>query len=149
MSDAGACRCRGKSGSARVGEKVQHFYRTACAAYFFTEPVPVYRLFRKQSGVFEAEWFQPEGKFLIMYFPLLGKIKKFPFTAAFFAPVIMSVAVFPPAFSFRRVPDDLGIRTDQDIFSPALQLLPAGGVQDFVFFPVICNPHRCLPFIIK
>ena len=51
MSDAGARRCRGKSGSARVGEKVQHFYRPACAAYFFTEPVPVYRLFRKQSGL--------------------------------------------------------------------------------------------------
>jgi hypothetical protein len=92
--------------------------------------------------VFEAEGFQVEGEMLIMKIPLLGKIKKLPFSAAFFASVIMGVHIFPAPAYLWGIPDNLRVRTDQDIFSPAFQFFSAGGVNYFIFFPLICNPHK-------
>ena len=132
----------GQSCASCVGKKIQHLYRSSGIADFFPKPVPVYCLFRKKSGVFEAEGFQVEGEMLIMKIPLLGKIKKFPLSAAFFASVVMGVHIFPAPAYFWGVPDNLRVRTDQDIFAPAFQLFTAGGVNYFIFFPLICNPHK-------
>jgi len=142
MGNACAGSGSGQSRASCVGKKIQYFYRSSGIADFFPKPVPVYRLFRKKSGVFEAEGFQVEGEMLIMKIPLLGKIKKLPFSAAFFASVIMGVHIFPAPAYLWGIPDNLRVRTDQDIFSPAFQFFSAGGVNYFIFFPLICNPHK-------
>ena len=76
-----------------------------------------------------------------MNLPLLWETEELPFTAALFAAVIMPVHLFPTAVLLRRIPDDLRIRTDQQIITPALQLFAFGSVQHFVVFPVVSNPH--------
>ena len=137
--------CTGSSGSqsctACVGKKVQHFDRTACITDLVTKPIPVDSLLWEKSGVFETERFQMESKIFVMEIPLLREVKEFPFTAAFFASVVVGVHVFPSTAYLRSVPDNLRIRTDQSIFTPAFQLFSTGSVNYFVFFPVICNPH--------
>ena len=60
----------------------------------------------------ETERFQVKGKVFVVDLPLFRKIKKFPFSAALFASVIMSVRVFPSCIGPGGVPDDLGIRTN-------------------------------------
>ena len=50
-----ACLGGGKRSPARIGEKVQDFYGPSRMADQSGKPFPVYRLFGKQSGVFEAE----------------------------------------------------------------------------------------------
>ena len=82
-----------------------------------------------------------EGEVFVMEVPLLWQIKKLPFAAAFFASVIMSIHIMPATACLRGIPDYLRVRSDQDIFSPSFQLLTAGSVNYFIFFPVICNPH--------
>ena len=59
-------------------------------------------------------------------------------SAAFGTAVIMSIHFSPTLMFLRCVPDDLRIRTHQEIASPAFQLLTRGTVNDFVIFPVIC-----------
>ena len=118
------CRCRQRR-SAGVGEKVQHLHRTAGVFDFIGEPVPVHRLLREKSRMFEAERFQVEAEIFISDLPLFGKIEKLPLSAALTASVIMAVH-FPPARKvLRRIPDDLGVRPHQEIISPALQFFPA------------------------
>ena len=131
----------GQSCTACVSKKIQDFDRASGFTNLITEPVPVDSLLREKSGVFETEWFQMESKIFVMEIPLLREIKEFPFTAAFFASVIMGVHVFPSTAYLRSVPDHLRIRTDQSVFPPAFQFFSTGSVNYFVFFPVICNPH--------
>ena len=50
-----ACLGGGKRSTARIGEKVQDFYGPSRMADQSGKPFPVYSLFGKQSGVFEAE----------------------------------------------------------------------------------------------
>ena len=76
-----------------------------------------------------------------MDLPLLWQIKKLPVTATLTAAVIVAVTFLPAAVCFRRIPDDLRIRTDQQIITPAFQLFAFGSVQHFVVFPVVSNPH--------
>ena len=78
-----------------------------------------------------------KGEIAVMNAPLVWKMKKFPFTAAFSAAVVMSVQMFPFFYFFWCIPDDLWIGAQQDIVSPPLQLFSAGGIYDFIIFPVI------------
>ena len=83
-----------------------------------------------------------EGQILILDAPLLRKVKKFPFAAALFAAVIMTVHL-PPAFVFLwGIPDYLRIRPDQKIAVPALQLFSFAAIEYFIICPIICNPHN-------
>ena len=120
MSDlcAGSCSC--ECGAACVGEQIQDFDRAAGILDQVRKPVPVCRLLRKQSGMFETEWLQVESQRFIMNLPLLREIEKFPLAAAFFTAVIMSVFVLPARIVLRGVPDDLRVRTNERIISPAL-----------------------------
>ena len=52
--------------------------------------------------------------------PLLGKIEKFPFAAAFGAAVIMPIGTSPATILLGSFPDYLGVRTDQKKISPTL-----------------------------
>ena len=76
-------------------------------AYFFLKPIPVCRLLREESGVFEAEWLKLKGKAAVMDRPLFRQRKKFPLSAAFCASVIVSVGVFPALMYLFGVPDNL------------------------------------------
>ena len=79
--------------------------------------------------------------------PFIRQMEKFPFAAALGISVVVPVFLFPAAGGVWCVPDDLRVGAYQYIISPALELLAAGGVQYFIIFPMICNPHKCLiPF---
>ena len=78
-----------------------------------------------------------DGK-CVMDGPFLRKIKKFPLPAALGAAVIMSVHALPARFLFGGIPDDLWIRSYQDIPVPALQLFTLGAVDYFIVVPSIC-----------
>ena len=124
MSDLRPCRGCCQRGPSGVGKKIEHFYGASGALDLFREPVPVGGLLREKTGVLEAEGLQIKGKRAVMNLPLFGKTEKLPFTAAFFAAVVVAVPVFPSSVFPRRIPDDLGIRTDQNIISPAFQFFP-------------------------
>ena len=148
MCHGGTCSSGSQCGTAGICEKIQDLYRPAGISDLRSEPVPVYCLFGKQTCVFEAERLQmkrqgfADGFTVIMDIPLLGKIKELPFSAAFFAAVIMTVLFFPATQRFGGIPDDLWVRTNQKVVPPSLQFFSAGGVQNFVFLPAICCPHN-------
>ena len=50
---------------------------------------------------------QMKSKILVMKIPLLWEIKEFPFTAALFASVVVSIHVFPSTAYLWGVPDHL------------------------------------------
>lgn len=87
-----------------------------------------------------------EGKGVIMQIPLFWQIEKFPFAPSFVAAVVMGVPVFPAFVFFGGVPDDLGVRPYQEVAAPAFQFFPIRTVYYFIFFPMICNPHKMYPF---
>ena len=118
MGDRGACRGGCQGSSSGVGEQVQYFYRASRVFDLFREPVPVGSLLRKESGMLKAEGFQIKSKTFVLNGPLLRQIEEFPFSAAFFAPVVVTVPVLPAGVGLGGVPDDLGVRTDQEIISP-------------------------------
>ena len=134
-------RC-GKRGAAGIGEQIQHLDGPSGLSDFFGKPVPVNRLFREKPGMLKAKGLQLKGQGAVTDAPLLGQIEKFPFAAALFAPVVMSVSFAPADFRFRCVPDDLGIGAYQNIASPALKLLSGGTVYYLIILPMLCNPHR-------
>ena len=68
-----------------------------------------------------------KSQITIMDAPFVRKLKEFPLAAALCAAVIVSVYPVPAGVFFGSVPNDLWIRTKQNIISPALQFLPAGG----------------------
>ena len=147
--------CRGSQGrSARIGKEVQHpdlppafRCRTGNLA---GKPVPVGRLLREQSGMLERKRLELESQadprhlIPVTDRPLLRQVEKFPFPAAPGRSVIVSVGMFPSPVPLRRIPDHLGIRPDQQITSPSLQLFPAGRIQKFIILPVVSQIHHSL-----
>ena len=91
--------------------------------------------------MFKTEWFQIKSKIFIMYGPLFRKIKKFPFSAAFFTSMIVPVHFFPAGMFFLCIPDHLWVGTNQKIFSPSFQFFTFRSVNYFIIFPTVCNPH--------
>ena len=71
----------------------------------------------------ETKRLQIKSQVFIMYLPLFREAYEFPFSAALFAAVIVSVLMLPATVVLRSVPDDLGIRANQDVFPPSLQFL--------------------------
>ena len=61
MSNGSTCLGGGQSGSSGVGKEIQHLYRPPGISNLFTEPVPVYRLFRKKACMLETKGFQLKG----------------------------------------------------------------------------------------
>ena len=61
--------------------------------------------------------------------------------------MIMAVFLFPAGIFAGGIPDDLRIGTHEKIISPAFQLFSAGGIQHFIIFPLICDPHIFLSFL--
>ena len=70
--------------------------------------------------MFEAERLQVKSQVMILNLPLLRKMEEFPFTAALFTAVIVSVFVLPSRILAGSVPDDLWVRADKKIVPPAL-----------------------------
>ena len=146
MGDSRPCLCGGYGGSACIGEQVEHLDLSAgrdSPADQPGAPVPVDGLFRKQACMLEAEGLEVEIEIPVMDDPFLGQVEEFPFPAAFAAPVVMAVGLFPLAAP-GRLPDNLGVGADQLIAAPELQLFTAGGIQYLIVFPLIRNPHNNL-----
>ena len=137
------CCCR-QSRTTCICKKIQHLHRTSRIADLIAKPVPIHRLLRKKPGMLKTKRFQIKGKSLIMNIPLLGQIKKLPFTAALLTSVIMPVHMLPALIHLRRIPYNLRIRPHQKIIPPTLQLLPTGSINNLIIFPSICNPHRII-----
>ena len=132
MGHSSSRSCGGYSGTAGVSEEVQHLHGSACIMDQTGEPVPVHRLLREQTGMFETEGLQMEGQrirltggFLlkrqgVMDRPLVRQMEELPFSAALGTSVVMTVFLLPALMLVGRLPDDLGIRTDENIISPTL-----------------------------
>ena len=157
MRDMGARGGGGNCGAARVGKKIQHLYRALLQNAFlppalpflpdlFCAPVPVYRLLRKETGVFETERLQMEGQIPVVDAPLPGKIEKLPFAASPAAPVVMRIGMFPPLVLVFCGPDYLRIRADQKKAAPTLQLFSLRRIQNLIILPLIRKPHIRNPF---
>ena len=122
----------GYSGTAGVSEEVQYLHGSACLMDQTGEPVPIHRLLREQTGMLEAEGLQMEGQrisltggFLlkwqgVMDRPFIRQMEELPFSAALGTSVVMTVFLLPALMIVGRLPDDLGIRTHQNIISPTL-----------------------------
>ena len=123
MGDGGSRFCRGQSGSACVGEKIQHPQRPLFLPYLIGKPVPVYRLLGKQAGVLELKRFYMELQITIADGPFFRQTGKFPAAAAACAAEVVAVRTLPSGVLFIRVPDDLRVRSDQGIIAPPFQLL--------------------------
>ena len=74
--------------------------------------------------------------------PLLRQIEELPLAAAACAAVIMCIRLLPSGKISGSVPDNLRVRTNQQVFSPVLQLLALDGVNNSVVFPMVSNPHN-------
>ena len=132
MGHSSSRSCGGYSGTAGVSEEVQYLHGSACLMDQTGEPVPVHRLLREQTGMLEAEGLQMEGQrirltggFLlkrqgVMDRPLVRQPEELPFSAALRTSVVMTVFLLPALMIVGRLPDDLGIRTDENIISPTL-----------------------------
>ena len=132
MGHSSSRSCGGYSGTTGVSEEVQNLHGAACLMDQTGEPVPVHRLFREQTGMFETEGLQMEGQrirltagFLlkrqcVMDRPFIRQMEELPFSAALGTSVVMTVLLLPALMIVGRLPDDLGIRTDENIISPTL-----------------------------
>ena len=72
--------------------------------------------------MFKTERLQIKNEIAIGNLPSLREIEKLPGPSAFRTPVIMTVRSFPSDMCFLSLPDDLGIRPDQEIVSPSFKL---------------------------
>ena len=140
-------RHRGRDGRpAGIGKEVEDADLTApvlffCGADQTRKPVPVRGLFRKEPGVLKGERFQAEPVDIIAVcgrirdsaespgrvrdIPRLRQLADLPGAAAGILAVVDGVRTFPaPVFLF-GLPDDLRVRADKDIVSPALQTFAA------------------------
>ena len=122
MSDGSSGSSSSQCSTAGICKKIQHFDRTTGIFDFFSEPIPVGSLFREKTGVLKTKRLQVECQIIVMNGPLLRKIKKFPFAAAFFTAMIVSVHFVPSGMFSWGIPDYLRIRANQNIFSPSFQL---------------------------
>ena len=132
MGHSSSCCCGGYSSTAGVSEEVQHLHGSACLMDQAGEPVPVHSLLREQTGMLEAEGLQVEGQrisltggFLlkrqgVVDRPFIRQMEELPFSAALGTSVVMTVFLLPALMIVGRLPDDLGIRTHQNIISPTL-----------------------------
>ena len=89
----------------------------------------------------ELEGLQTEGERAVADLPLPGQVEEFPLAPAFGTAVVVGVRLFPAGVRFFRRPDDLGIGPDEKVIPEPLQLFPAGGVEKFVFGPLISQKH--------
>ena len=96
MCDSGSRLCCGTCCTACVCEKVENLYIFLWRVlYQLTEPVPVCRLLREETGVLETEWLQVECELFVIYGPLLWQTEEFPFSAPLVASVIVTVEFIP------------------------------------------------------
>ena len=146
MRDGGSGLSGSQGSAACVCKKVKNLYRPSGCSDFRAEPVPVGGLLGEKPGMLKAEGLQMKCKAIVANGPLIRKIKKFPLSASFTAAVIMTILFFPGGIRVGSVPYNLGIWPYQQVFSPSLQLLASGAVDDFIIVPFICKPHRLTSF---
>ena len=148
MSDRCSLRQSSAGSAARVGEKIQDPDGSSRFPDELSEPVPVGCLLRKEPGVLKTERLQVEDEIAVCDLPGLGQVEEFPAPAAFRAAVIVAVGILPASVLFFCLPDDLRVRTNQDIVAPSLKLFSVRGIQYFIIFPAVGYPHICAPVFI-
>ena len=77
--------------------------------------------------------------------PLSGEVILDPCSATRMGAAVDAVGALPQGRGGAILPDDLRVGTDEDVFPPPLQTLAVGGVDEFVVFPVISDPHDISP----
>ena len=141
MADAGPGGGAGHGGPAGVSEQVQHRDRPSGPADLLLGEVPVGRLLGKQSGVLEVHGLDVEGEAAIGHCPALRHGFVLPLPAAGGGAGVAACVLLPAAVGAGSVPDGLGIRPDQQLVAPALQLLSPAAVDEFIVFPLVGTPH--------
>ena len=140
---------RRQGGAAAVGKEVQHPHRAVGRRHLFPDKVPVGSLLREHAGVLEVHGLHVEGQVVpVANLPPLGQLMVRPVSAAGIGADIAGIVLFPLGGGMGRAPDDLGIRANQNVFSPALQALAVRGIQHLIILPLIRNPqHGLSPFL--
>ena len=145
MTDARArCGC-GQRRAAGIGKEIQNADRTPGAADGAIDKVPVGRLLREYTRVLEIHGLDIEGQLTIVNLPALGQAVVRPVPAARGRAGIARVKLTPAAVILGGEPDDLRVGTHEEIFSPAFELFPVGGVEHLIILPLIGFPHRSDP----
>ena len=122
MADRGPGLEAGAGGGSRVAEEVEDADGPARGADLGHGPVPVGGLFGEEAGMLEVHGLDMKAQFLVADGPLSREPALVPAAAAALAAAIAGVPVVPVGVYPGRVPDGLGVRTDQIIVPPALQL---------------------------
>ena len=135
-------------GAARIGKQIQYPHGASGRGHLFPDKIPVGSLLREYAGMLEIHGLDVKGQIiLILDLPPLRQRMVRPVSAAGIGADIAGVIALPLRSGMGGVPNHLGIGTHQNIFSPPLQALPAGSIQNLIVFPFIGNPkHRPLSF---
>ena len=141
MDDMRSGNSGGNGRATRVCKQIEHADGPAGISDQSGKPIPVYRLFREKTGVLEAHRAQQKTQFSVRYLPLLRQFIFDPTAAAGYGASVYAIRMLPRGMHGGTLPDDLRIRTDQDIIPPPFQTFAVRGVQQFIFFPLISNPH--------
>ena len=132
-----------QSCAAGIGKQVQHPYGAARRGHPFPNKVPVGRLLREYAGVLEVHGLDIKGQIVpVLDLPALRQMMVRPVSAPCRGTDIAGILLFPHRIAMRGAPDNLGVRANQDVFSPALQPLPVRGIQDLIILPLIRNPKH-------
>ena len=132
----------GGGGGPGVGEEVQHLDGPPRSPDHALGPVPVRGLLREDAGVLEAHGLHPEAELPVPDDPARRQAVFLPRPAAGRAAPVGGVRPVPPGIGAGGVPDGLGVRAQEELVAPALQLLAPGGVQKLIVFPAITDPHK-------
>ena len=148
MANGRAGRRPGQGSPAGVGKKIQQTHGLAAPALFHrpANKIPVGRLFRKNASVLETHRPYLKRQVPIADGPAFRQAADFPTAAPFLRAAINSVRPAPQGVLPLR-PDSLRVRSDQNLFSPALQPPAAAAVYQLIVLPFVCAPHRRSPFV--
>ena len=144
MTHGSTCFRAGKSCSARIRKQVQYIYLASGTAYLIRHKVPVYSLFREESGMLEAGGADIEFQAAVVYRPRLRELPaEFPLSAALFGTVVVTVGVFPQRIEPVSLPYYLRIRSDEAYIAPFFELFAVRGIEYRIILPVFsCSQDK-------
>ena len=106
--------CSCQSGTAGIGEQVQHPDRTAGSGHLLPDKVPVGSLLREDAGMLEVHGLDVKGQVVLIFdLPALRQIVIRPAAAAGIAADITGIIPLPLTGGMGCIPNYLGIRTHQ------------------------------------
>ena len=132
----------GQRSAAGVAKQVQNADGAARRLDLFLIPRPVYGLLGEYTRVLKAGGADHQIQIIPADLPFLGQTAAvFPFAAALDRAVIHGIRLVPQIAHGLVFPHHLRVRAHQQGAAPALKSVAAGGIDEFIVFPLICRAH--------